>query len=246
LRIITLGTFAVVRGREVVPVTEWRSRQARELLQVLIARRGQPIGRQALADLLWPGESGSQIGNRLSVLLSTVRRILDPLREHDPGFAVRAEDNAISLQTDRIHIDVIELLHLVREGIQLIKRRSLDHAETVLRHANQLYRGEFLAENPYADWAVDMRNEALDAAQSALRHLADIAVMRHDDEAAATHLRRLLELDQYDERSWQTLIGCLVRLQRHGEARRQHARYAKLMNELDVTATPMAALTPDP
>jgi DNA-binding SARP family transcriptional activator len=111
-----------------------------------------------------------------------------------------------------------------------------------LRQAERLYQGDFLEEESYVDWAVDCREEALDAAQSTLRQLADAETSRGDDEAALGYLRRLLERDSYDEQAWIELIKALMRLRRHGEARRQHARYSREMAELDVAPAPLAAL----
>jgi DNA-binding SARP family transcriptional activator/ATP/maltotriose-dependent transcriptional regulator MalT len=243
LRIVTLGRFQVIRGHDVVAVTEWQSRKARDLLKLLIARRGRPIPRDAAAEALWPDEDAGALSNRLSVLLSTVRRVLDPQRQHDPDYFVSSDDNALAVRVDRVAVDVVELIDTVRQARRLTSDGQAERAEALLRQAERLYHGDFLEEDSYADWAVDCREEALDAAQSTLRQLAATDSARGDDEAALGHLRRLLERDTYDEQAWLALIRALLRLRRHGEARRQHARYARCMAELDVAPVPLAGLT---
>ena len=139
-------------------------------------------------------------------------------------------------------IDVVELIDAVRQARRMAADGNPDRAEALLRQAERLYLGDFLEEDSFADWAVDCREEALDAAQSTLRQLAVIEAAHGDDEAALGHLRRLLERDTYDEPAWMEMITVLLRLRRHGEARRQHARYARCMAELDVPPTPLAEL----
>ena len=65
-----------------MPTGEWQSRKARDLLKMLIARRGRSVARQVLMDGLWPDEDPERLGNRLSVALATVRSVLDPEKRH--------------------------------------------------------------------------------------------------------------------------------------------------------------------
>ena len=58
----------------------WQSRKARDLLKILAARRGRPLTRDAAAEALWPNEHPGPLPNRLSVALSTLRKVLDPER----------------------------------------------------------------------------------------------------------------------------------------------------------------------
>jgi Flp pilus assembly protein TadD len=60
---------------------------------------------------------------------------------------------------------------------------------------------------------------------------------------ATRHLRRLLERDPYDADAWTALLAAQLRLRRYGEARRQHAIYARRMSELDVPPVPLARIT---
>lgn len=74
----------MTRRGTVVPASAWQSRKARDLLKVLMCRRGRPIHREQLMELLWPDEDPKRTSNRLSVALSTVRAVLDPERAHPP------------------------------------------------------------------------------------------------------------------------------------------------------------------
>ena len=78
-------SIAVLGGLEVRSadgeLAGWSSRKARQLLMILVARRGQSIHREQLVELLWPDDDPDRTRNRLDVAVSTVRRALDPARE---------------------------------------------------------------------------------------------------------------------------------------------------------------------
>jgi DNA-binding SARP family transcriptional activator len=238
--ITTLGRFSVVCDGETRPLAAWQSRKARDLLKLLVARRGHPITREAAADAMWPDQMGDRIGNRLSVALSTVRKVLDPDRRHPSDYYVVADGQSLALRLPHLDIDVVTFLDLVRQAGDLMTGLDRSGAEATLHRAQELYAGDFLEEDLYEDWAVDCREEARSAALTALRLLARLAAGRGDDEAVSQHLGQLLDRDPYDENAWLALVAAQLRLRRHGEARRRYATYARRMAELDVVPVPLA------
>lgn len=232
--IVALGRFAVLRSGEPVPMTAWQSRKARDLLKVLVARRGHPVTRDAAAQALWPDEDPGPLGNRLSVALSTIRKVLDPDRRHPPDYFLVADARTIALRPDRVGVDLTEFLAAADEGIDLMAKGEGAAAAAPLRRAWQLYAGDFLEEDLYEDWAVEAREEARSRVVMVLRLLARLAAGHGDDESAGQYLGQLLEREPYDEDAWLALIAGQQRLRRHGEARRRYAAYARRMGELDV------------
>jgi DNA-binding SARP family transcriptional activator len=232
--IVALGRFAVLLSGEAVRVAAWQSRKARDLLKVLVARRGHPITREAAAEALWPGEDPASLGNRLSVALSTIRKVLDPDRLHPPDHYLVADARTIALRLDRVGVDLNEFLQLSGEGIDLMAKGERAAAAASLRRARQIYAGDFLEEDLYEDWAVEAREEARSRVVMVLRLLARLSAEHGDDEAAGAYLGQLLEREPYDEDAWLALIAGQRRLRRHGEARRRYAAYARRMSELDV------------
>jgi DNA-binding SARP family transcriptional activator len=238
--IVALGRFAVVHAGEPVPLAAWQSRKARDLLKLLVARKGRPITREAAAELMWPREDPEPLGNRLSVALSIIRKVLDPGRRHPPDHFVVADAQTIALRLDRVDIDLIEFLRAASEATDLMAKGDRDAAEPPLRRARLIYAGDFLEENLYDEWAVEAREEARSRLLTVLRLLARLAADRGDDESAGHYLGQLLERDPYDEDAWLALIAGQLRLRRHGEARRRYATYARCMAELDVVPIPLA------
>jgi DNA-binding SARP family transcriptional activator/tetratricopeptide (TPR) repeat protein len=238
--IVALGRFAVLRAGEPVPLAAWQSRKARDLLKVLVSRRGHAITREAAAETMWPQEDPEPLGNRLSVALSTIRKVLDPGRWHPPDHYVVADAQTIALRLDRVEIDLIEFFRVADGAIELMANGDRDAAETPLRLARQIYAGDFLEDDLYEEWAVQTREEARSRLLTVLRLLARLATDRGDDESAGQYLGQLLERDPYDEDAWLALIAGQLRLRRYGEARRRYAAYARRMGELEVVPVALA------
>jgi ATP/maltotriose-dependent transcriptional regulator MalT/DNA-binding SARP family transcriptional activator len=240
IAVLALGRFAVVHAGEPVPLAAWQSRKARDLLKVLVARKGRPLTREAAAEAMWPDEEPEALSNRLSVALSTIRKVLDPQRRHPPDYYVVSDARAVALRTDRVYVDLIEFLRTSDRASELMARGEPNAAEGPLRRARQLYAGDFLEEDLYEDWAIEVRNEARSRLLTVLRLLARLAADRGDDEAAGQYLGQLLEREPYDEDAWLSMIASQFRLRRHGEARRYYAAYARRMEELDVVPVALA------
>jgi ATP/maltotriose-dependent transcriptional regulator MalT/DNA-binding SARP family transcriptional activator len=239
ISVTTLGRFAVARVGQPIPLAAWQSRKARDLLKLLAARRGRPLTRDAAAEALWPNEDPVPLSNRLSVALSTLRKVLDPERSHPADHFIAADGQSLALRIEHVTLDVVSFLDAADAGIALATRADRA-AEDTLREAEALYTGDFLEEDLYQDWSVDCREQARSAAQEVSRLLARAAMRRDDEEDASRHLRRLLERDPYDGDAWTALLGALLRLHRYGEARRQHTVYARRMAELAISPVPLA------
>jgi len=232
--VVCLGRFRVDRPSGPVPAQAWQSRKARDLLKLLVCRRGRPIHREQIAEILWPDEEPARTANRLSVALSTVRTILDPEHRHPPGHCLRSEGDAVALANVTVDVEVFlesaeAGLALARSGRSRDARRELDAAELA-------YAGDLFEDDLYSDWAVDLREKARLTYLGVARALADLA--GDDHEARARYLLRILERDPFDERAHLDLVALLARDGRHGEARRRYRLYCRRMDEIDVEAAP--------
>jgi DNA-binding SARP family transcriptional activator len=228
----TLGGFRARRYGVPIRHEEWRSKKARDLLKVLLARRGHATPRELLMDALWPDEDPLKVRNRLSVALSTLRAVLDPEKRFDPDTFVRADRDCVTLDLDNIVVDVEIFLHEARAGLALRTVGRLAEATERLEYAESLYVGEFLEEDPYVDWAVPRREEARAAYVTSTRALGDDAAATGEHGAAVSYFLRILERDAYDEHAHLALVSALAATGRHGDARRAYRRYAGHMAEI--------------
>ncbi len=210
VHIVTLGRFAVLVDGAEVPTSTWGSRRARQLCKRLVAARGWPVTRDELFHLLWPDETDRQrLGARLSVQLSTVRRVL--------GGGVIADRESIRLDLEEVSTDL--------EGFH---RAQGDEAVVAA------YPGEFLPDDVYEDWATTTRTEVRTRFALAARRLAVSALQAGEPDRAVELTGRLVEVDPYDETAHRLRVAALLRAAAIPEAERAHATWCQAMCELDV------------
>lgn len=234
-----LGPFVVERHGEPVARSAWRSRKARELLQVLVVRGGRPIAREELAELLWPDTPYSEVSNRLSVALSVVRNVLGG--KDGDGDAIDADGDRVALQADRVDVDVDRFRRLAEDGLAAVRAGDPRRAIASLSEAVRAYTGDLLEEDRDALWLLDRREELRATSLTAARTLADL-VAADDPDTAVRLLLRVLDRDPYDEPAHLAVCAALLRAGRHGEARRRHRLYADRMEELELPAVPFDAV----
>ncbi|MCE0486937.1 alpha/beta fold hydrolase [Ornithinimicrobium sediminis] len=204
VRVVAMGRFEVVVDGQAVPLGSWGSRRARTLLKRLIVARGWPVPREELLHTLWPDEQSGRLGARLSVQLSAARRVLHG--------AVVADRSTVRLDLESLEIDVEEWFGLS------------DDRQVVESYA------ELLPEDRYEDWTRPLREEMRDRFVTVARRVAEQTTAAAE---AAVLLRRVLELDPYDEHAHRLLVLRLRADGRHGEAAVAQERYDAAMAELE-------------
>jgi ATP/maltotriose-dependent transcriptional regulator MalT/DNA-binding SARP family transcriptional activator len=227
----TLGGFRVVHRGEPVPPSAWESRRARELLKILVARRGAPAGRRELGELLWPRTDPGRAAVRLSAAVSTLRSVLDPGRRYDTGRYVVSGAGALWLRPEYLDVDVETFLRRANAALVVGEPDQLSVAEAA-------YTGEFCAEDGDADWAQPLRVEARHAYVAVARALALHHAARGEHDAAARYLLRLLVNEPADERAHLTLVHELDAAGRHGDARQTYGAYTTRMAQLAAEPAP--------
>ena len=220
-----------------MPLTEWRSRKARDVLKVLVAARGARVVREQLLDQFWPEDDVNRSGPRLSVALSTIRAVLDPDKRHSSDHFLGADRACAWLRVDHLRVDVEAFLAEAADGLRGLEADEPD-ARQVLTTAESLYRGDFLGEDVYEDWAVATREESRAAYQRVASALADLATSSSEPMVAAGYLRRMIERDPWDEAAHLRLVATLASAGQHGEARRAYRAYTHRMHELSLEAAP--------
>jgi DNA-binding SARP family transcriptional activator len=238
VRIESLGRFRVVRDGDVVPTTAWQSKKARDLLKILVARRGRPTTRETFFELLWPDDDPEPLGNRLSVALATVRAVLDPDKRYSADWFIPADKTAIGLDLEHVEVDVELFLAAAADAVRLARSGDAAGARATREAAEGLYGGDFLEEDPYEDWAVGLREEVQATYISITRTLAEEAATGGDADGSTRFYLRILERDLFDEGAHLGLVAALAAGGRHGEARRRYGFYAKKMEEIGVEAAP--------
>ncbi|BCJ73619.1 hypothetical protein CS0771_31630 [Catellatospora sp. IY07-71] len=242
VQIQVMGQFRVLVDGEPVPAASWQSRKARDLLRILITRRGRPTSREELTELLWeptPDEA-DKVGHRLAALLSILRGVLDPGRRAATDHFITADASNLALNLDRLVIDVEAFLDDARHGLRLHARGASDQAGPLLRAAEAGY-AEVFAGDPYDTWLHALREEARAVYLHVTRVLAELSRRAGDCDDAVRYLLRILSHDPYDEQSHRDLVTVHLDAGRYGEARRGYDRYAAAMAELGLPAPTASA-----
>jgi len=123
-----------------------------------------------------------------------------------------------------------------KEGIPVVRfgRCLRIPKAALLRLAESLYVGDLLEEQPYADWAVAPRAEALTGYLSIAAILGDADSAAGDYELAASRYLRMLERDPYSELAHLGAVRALRSAGHHGPAQRLYRNYVAKMAEIDV------------
>jgi ATP/maltotriose-dependent transcriptional regulator MalT/DNA-binding SARP family transcriptional activator len=232
LAVQVLGGFTVLRDGVPVPLSEWQTKKPRELLKILVCRRGRPVPREVVMDALWPSEDPQKLTNRLSVALSTLRTVLDPERRFAADHFVRADRDSIAINLAAVLVDVEVFLHEADTGLSLRSDARASDAEEWLAQAESAYAGDVLEEDPYSEWAVSLREEARATYISVAHALARDAAAAGRHEDALRYFLRILTRDSYDEGAHLGVVSTLERLGRKGEARRTYRAYVARMGEI--------------
>ena len=188
----TLGELRVWRDGAVVPSAAFGRQKARTLLALLLARGG-PVHRDELCDALWPELAPERASAALRTTLHDLRRALHPEIEAGSSVAAIAADG----ETVRVAIGERDSLDLTDLAACAADVRLSDGPRDIagLESVVAQYRGPFLAEWPYEDWAVARRDTAEEAFRLVLEELALALARAGRHRAAAEHWRRLVSLD---------------------------------------------------
>jgi ATP/maltotriose-dependent transcriptional regulator MalT/DNA-binding SARP family transcriptional activator len=231
----TLGGLSVTRDGVPIPPEEFGRRKPRELLALLLSA-DRAVHRDAVVDHLWPTLDDVRGGAALRTALHQLRRALEPeLAPRSPSALIVSRERTYSLvlqQEDAF--DVATFLELSTPADEPPERviRRLEAAEAA-------YRGPFLPEWPYADWA-ETRRRALEARyRGALGRLGAALLSEGRPDAAARRYERLVGLEPERERWHQALMQCYAELGERPLALRQyHVCREILRRELGIEPGP--------
>jgi DNA-binding SARP family transcriptional activator len=222
-----------VRSGETQLGGRWLAQRPGQLLKFMVASRGRPVHTEEIAQALWPESGYAALGN-VRHHMHALRRRVEPKRRHraESQFLV-TRGGGYQLDPARVTIDADAFCELAQTGLEAAERDQPARARAALAEAARRYGGEFLADEPYAEWALDERDRLRDLAARALQVLSGLDRAAGDHDAAYRHLRRLGELEPLDTHIQRDLIELCLRLGRRTEAsRRYHALRVRTMREL--------------
>lgn len=175
LQIQTLGQFRIWRDGE--PIEAWERPQAETVVKLLLvrqARGGRAVAADELITRLWPDADEESGRKKLLPLISNARHTLEPdIEPRDSNFILRCSTGYFFELSGRVSWDLLEFRQHLRLGQQAMREERWEEAVAELEQGNALYQGDFLVEDRYADWVMDVRREISDEYCTLLTLLAD-------------------------------------------------------------------------
>jgi predicted ATPase/DNA-binding SARP family transcriptional activator len=232
LRVYVLGQFRVERknGDEWCAIDSriWHRRRARALLGCLLSSSGRRSSREQVMELLWPDLDITIAANRLNGAVHELRQILEP------EIARPASSRMLRLERDILEIADSTHIWVDAEAFERLLKDANNcsdphEAERLLEEASSLYRGGYLLEELYSEWA-SARRDALQRAWIGL--LLDLANLRAERGALANAIEtldRLRTAEPTNETALQRLMILLTQLDRRGEALQIYSRHISML-----------------
>lgn len=231
LRIRTLGR-TTVESLEGPIGGAWLDQRTGQLLKYLVAERQRAVTVDEIGESIWPGGAEYAVGASVRYYVHALRRQLEPERgSREPSTFIAARSGTYRLELDHVEIDADEFELHVTGGLAAAEHDPQAGAAEIERGL-AVYRGDFLADLPYAEWAMSERHRLHDLACIGLRRLADIRLELRVLDGAARALERLATLQPFDEDVHRRLMELDIVQGRRSDAVR---RYAALRSRLKRT-----------
>lgn len=233
-------------GRTVLETAEgqlggaWLDQRAGQLLKYLVAERRRAVAVDEIGESIWP-EADYAVSANVRYHIHALRRKLEPRRgAREPSAFILARPGSYRLRLDDLEIDADVFEARVNAGLAAAGVDPALAAEEIERGLS-LYDGDFLADMPYAEWAMAERHRLHDLACMALRNLADMRLERRVIDGAARCLERLAILQPYDEDVHRRLMELDILQGRRSDVVR---RYATLRSRIRRTFGHDPSFTP--
>ena len=163
--------------------------------------------------------------------LSTVRYFIHALRKRlEPdrpkrgrASVVLARRGGYTLNDAEVWIDADEFEAQVNAGVAALAHGERAAAAERFEQALSLYQGDFLADEPYAEWALTERERLRALAEKPLRALSELHA--DDPEVAAAYLERLAQMEPLDGDVERELLSLWVRQGRLSRAVRHYQAF---------------------
>jgi DNA-binding SARP family transcriptional activator len=221
VRVTTLGCMDV----EGDPACgRWLGRRPGGLLKYLICRRYRVVHARDIAEALW-GHAGF-------VSSGTVRQCVHDLRAKlEAGGRDASTQLVVTRQSGyalnrSVVVDADDFAVHVRRGIAALDHDQKEIAMVHLRQAVSMYRGDFLSDEPQADWARPEREHLREHMEEALGGLAELYLAAGDRSTATLCLRRLAEMRPFDADTHRRLLAVLLSQGRHSHAWRCYQAFS--------------------
>ncbi|MDX6379782.1 MAG: hypothetical protein QOI57_806 [Rubrobacteraceae bacterium] len=233
LKISLLGGFQVRRGQDLIERREWGGQKTRSLLKLLLTRPHRAFSRDEIMEALWPGVSPKAAERDLRVTVSRLRKALEPdiKRGSDSRYILRRSPGYSFNPQANCEVDAWEFERHQNKAETSQREGRLEEAINEYRAALELWRGDFLAEDPYEDWAMEVRREWQERRLTILSGLSECLALRGLYTEAIEVCNHALTVEGYRESLYRQLMLYHYCAGEQALALQTFRRYAKILKE---------------
>ncbi|MEY2846758.1 MAG: hypothetical protein RL076_2304 [Chloroflexota bacterium] len=201
------------------PITPqlWRNRRAFDLLLHLLNAERHTLARTVMTSQLWPDLDDKSAANNLRVSLHRLRNILAEATPQSDTLLVATPHYIMLTIPTGSSVDALEFA----ETVQRIRlTRDVHYALPLLRRACDLYRGNYLADQPPDDWIFAVREHYATAFADMSLRLGRILLDKHLHPELIERMWHLLHHDPSSEGAHQLLMQSYLATGNHDMVRR--------------------------
>lgn len=211
VKIYTLGDFRILREQQPLEFGRKAPKKLLQLAKAVIAFGSLSVPEQRLTDALWPELEGDAAREALRVSVKRLREML-------------GSSEVLHYQDGRVSLD---------EGLCWIDARAFERglaSETLAPSALNLYRGNFLADESEARWAVQTRERLRSKFVRALTEQAAQLENAAEWQSALRLYTSGLDADDLAESLYQGAMRCLLQQGKRAEALSLYRRMRHLLS----------------
>ncbi|MEN1759943.1 response regulator [Anoxynatronum sibiricum] len=231
LSIRSFGRFRCHTGEDSPAYFNWRTAKARELLAFLHHHQGKPVSRDVILDTLWPE---MDLDRAVKNFHATSYYLRESLKERNLANCFERLNGAY-----RLRMDLVDSDEAAFEQQKQLMEATENQLESNKRMA-AIYQGAYCEEDDYP-WAEEKRTRYEQEYLEALQRLVDDLLEKKELQEAAQTLRRLLQVDPYEEKNHEKLMDIFI-MQDNWPAVRAHYQYVKELFLQDLGETPSQSL----
>jgi DNA-binding SARP family transcriptional activator len=210
----------------------WLERRAGQLLKYLAAERHRVAHVDEISEALWLGSGRGSAAN-VRYVVHNLRRHLEPDLGHRAQSAfVVAREGGYTLDARHVWIDASELERNVQAGLGALARGDSVTGAAALQRAIDIYRGDFLTDELYSQWALPERDRLRAIVSEALDAMVRLCLSTGETDRAWPFVERLAELHPYDMSIHRRRIALALLRGRRSDAVRHHTALRLRMMEI--------------
>jgi len=200
LEIRLLGRFEVLCRGEPLPSSSWGRRKTQTLLKVLLTRPGSVFTQDQLIEALYGGENPQTKTHNLRGRISQLRHALEPsMKARGQSTYILRAGQGYYFDTNACWIDTEAFRERLTSAIQAEEAGHWALAAEMYETAISLYGGDFLEENQYEEWSLDVQEDLRGQHLRALARLAHCYAQLQEFDRAGEWCERALVLEPATE-----------------------------------------------